>query len=151
MGPVPLPKTNALTKTEAVIDYDLSGLKVLVADDNSVNRFIAKRMLSNMGVTDIITAENGLEAIEKMKQSAPDVILMDGQMPELDGYEAAIKIREYEADQGQKHRIYIIAYTGNASEADKVHSFSCGMDDHLAKPAMLPDLKRAIAMSTPRA
>ena len=109
---LPLTEASAYIERETEIDYDFSALKVLVVDDNSVNRFIAKRMLSNMGVTDVITAENGLEAIAKMKRESPDVILMDGQMPELDGYDAAMKIRQYEAEQGQKHRTFIIAFTG---------------------------------------
>lgn len=107
---------------------------VLLVDDVEINRVIVKEMLSNTGIH-IEEARNGREAID-MFEAAPvghyDMILMDIQMPEVDGYEATKKIRRLDRDDAQS--ISIIAMTANALNADVDEALSIGMNGHIAKP-----------------
>ena len=114
---------------------------VLVAEDNPVNQAIAVGMLEHLGCRTAV-AGNGCEAIQSLKQSAYDLILMDCQMPEMDGYEATRMIRQQEQYAGgngegnssQGRRIPIIALTANALEGSREVCLAAGMDDYLAKP-----------------
>ena len=114
---------------------------VLVAEDNPVNQAIAVGMLEHLGCRTAV-AGNGCEAIQSLKQSAYDLILMDCQMPEMDGYEATRMIRQQEQYAGgnggesssQDRRIPIIALTANALEGSREVCLAAGMDDYLAKP-----------------
>ena len=119
---------------EAPAAEDFTGKRILLAEDNEMNQMIAVAILENAGFT-IDIAANGAEAVEKMEQSPAgtyDVILMDIQMPIMDGYEAAKKIRTME-DQ-KKAEIPIIAVTANAFEEDRKIALEAGMNGHLAKP-----------------
>ncbi|MBR2572301.1 MAG: response regulator [Clostridia bacterium] len=117
---------------------DFSGKRILLAEDNEMNRMIATAILTDFGLS-IEIAENGIEAVEKMK-SAPagyyDVILMDIQMPEMDGYQAAKQIRELK--DARKSAIPIVAVTANAFEEDRKVAMEAGMNGHLAKPYDVP-------------
>ncbi len=120
------------------------GGRILVADDHRVNQQLAVLMLEKLGYRPDVVA-NGLEVIEALSRKSYDLILMDGQMPEMDGYEASRKIRETERmneshDEGDlKARcIPIIALTANAMQGDREKCLAAGMDDYLAKP-MKPD------------
>jgi CheY-like chemotaxis protein len=114
---------------------------VLVAEDNPVNQAIAVGMLEHLGCRTAV-AGNGCEAIQSLKQSSYDLILMDCQMPEMDGYEATRMIRQQEQYAGgnggesssQDRRIPIIALTANALEGSREVCLAAGMDDYLAKP-----------------
>ena len=109
-------------------------LRILVADDNLVNQKLIDRALQKLGYkADIV--ENGLEALEKNNQNIYDVILMDVQMPEMDGLEATGKIR-----QQNRNQPYIVAMTANAMAEDKEICLNAGMDDYLSKPMKLEDL-----------
>lgn len=122
----------AADEAPAVLDF--TGKKILLAEDNEMNQMIAVEILKSAGFT-IDIASNGAEAVEKM-EAAPagtyDVILMDIQMPVMDGYEAAKRIRAME-DQ-EKAEIPIIAVTANAFEEDRKIALEAGMNGHLAKP-----------------
>ncbi len=122
----------AADEAPAVLDF--TGKKILLAEDNEMNQMIAVEILKSTGFT-IDIASNGAEAVEKM-EAAPagtyDVILMDIQMPVMDGYEAAKRIRAME-DQ-EKAEIPIIAVTANAFEEDRKIALEAGMNGHLAKP-----------------
>ena len=123
---------------EATAALDFTGKKILLAEDNEMNQMIAVEILKSAGFT-IDIASNGTEAVEKM-EAAPagtyDVILMDIQMPVMDGYEAAKRIRAME-DQ-EKAEIPIIAVTANAFEEDRKIAMEAGMNEHLAKPYDVP-------------
>ncbi|MCS6922904.1 MAG: response regulator, partial [Fimbriimonadales bacterium] len=109
----------------------LTGLRVLVAEDNYVNQKVIRRQLERWGVQ-VAIAENGNEVLEWLSRAPFDLVLMDCQMPEMDGYEATRRIRAYEAPRGL--HIPIIALTANALEGDREKCLECGMDDYLSKP-----------------
>ena len=116
-------------------------LSVLVAEDNKVNQIVTTKMLEKEGfVIDIV--ETGTEAIEYMKKNKYDLILMDIQMPEMDGYEATKEIRRIE--EGTDKHIPVIALTASAMEKDRELCFQAGMDDYIAKPVDKEDLLRIL-------
>ena len=112
------------------------GGKVLVVEDNEINQLVAMGMLESLGY-DVDTADNGLLALTALEDSLYDVILMDCQMPEMDGYEATGKIRAHE--NAEVANIPIIALTANAMSGDAEKCLNAGMDDYLSKP-FEPDL-----------
>ncbi|GIV06122.1 MAG: hypothetical protein KatS3mg016_1697 [Fimbriimonadales bacterium] len=114
----------------------LTGLRVLVAEDNYVNQKVIRRTLEKWGVA-VEIAENGQQALEWLARAPFHLVLMDCQMPVMDGYEATQRIRAYEATRGL--HIPIIALTANALEGDREKCLECGMDDYLSKP-INPDL-----------
>jgi len=109
----------------------LSGLRVLVVEDNYFNQLVTKEVLEGKGAL-VVIAGNGHEAMECLHSGKVcfDAVLMDVQMPIMDGYEATRKIRE----SSGKTSLPIIAMTANASEADLQHCLEAGMNDHLTKP-----------------
>ena len=109
----------------------LAGLRVLVADDHPVNLMMAEAMLSGLGCR-VTTAKNGRETVEAARDGTFDLILMDCQMPEMDGYEATRLIRASEKDRSV--RIPIIALTASAVGGVKDDCLAAGMDDFLSKP-----------------
>jgi PAS domain S-box-containing protein len=113
---------------------------VLVADDNEFNRMLAKNMIFQLlpGAT-VIEAANGKEAVEKYHALAPDLILMDIQMPEMSGYEAASEIRK-----AHGRRVPIIALTAGTVKGEKERCLEAGMDDYLSKPIVLDRLHMAL-------
>ncbi len=116
-------------------------LNVLLAEDNLINRKLVDRYLKIKG-WNVIHAQNGMEAVQKYQENAVDVILMDIQMPEMDGYDATIKIRELEAGTGR--RVPIIALSAHALESYMKKSHSSGMDDYLTKPINPVEMYRVI-------
>ena len=105
---------------------------VLVVEDNAVNRIIADEMLQSLGLR-VVEAEDGAQALEVLAHQAVDVVLMDCQMPVMDGYTATLQIREREAIAGLP-RLPIVALTANAYAEDAARARAVGMDAHLAKP-----------------
>jgi signal transduction histidine kinase/DNA-binding response OmpR family regulator len=116
-------------------------LLVLIVDDVASNRLLASRLIAKLG-HHVLIAKNGEDAIACWKKESPDVILMDIQMPVLDGITATQKIRELEADQ-HKH-VRIIASTAGAFKADRSRCLEAGMDDYLAKPIKLQEFNRLL-------
>jgi CheY-like chemotaxis protein len=108
----------------------LAELKILLAEDNTVNRKLAIKLLEKLG-QNVVAVENGLEVLNALNKDEYDLILMDVQMPEMDGAEATRKIRE--AEDGNKH-IPIIALTAHAMKGDRESFLEVGMDDYLSKP-----------------
>ena len=124
---------------------DLKGKKLLLVEDNELNREIALEILKEAGFV-VDTAEDGAVAVRKMEQAAPgqyDLILMDIQMPNLDGYEAARQIRAL--PDAEKASIPIFAMTANAFEEDRQNALAAGMNGHIAKPLDVPHLLRVLA------
>jgi len=119
-----------------------AGARVLVVEDNAVNRKVALSLLKRSGY-EADTADNGVEALEAMEHSDYDLVLMDMQMPVMDGAQATREIRRLEA-RGARH-VTVIALTANAFEEDRNRCLAAGMDDFLAKPVSLPVLQEKLA------
>ncbi len=122
--------------------------KVLLAEDNQVNQKVAVRFLEKRGHT-VVLAESGKKALDAWQKQAFDVILMDVQMPEMDGFEATSRIREHEKSTG-KH-IPIIALTAHAMVGDRERCLAAGMDDYVSKPINADELFAAIDRLLPAA
>lgn len=116
-------------------------LRILLAEDNLVNQKVALRLLSQMGYRADVAA-NGVEVIAALNRQAYDVVLMDVQMPEMDGLEAT---RQICACWKKGERPHIIAMTANALQGDREMCLDAGMDDYVSKPIRVPDLMRALS------
>lgn len=125
---------------------------VLVAEDNPVNQEVARGMLEGIGCT-VAIAVNGAEAVERVKDGKFDLVLMDCQMPVLDGFEATRAIKKllhggatyFEAQQAEQVcELPIVALTANAMEGDREKCLARGMDDYLSKPFTVEDLKNIL-------
>ena len=116
--------------------------RVLVVEDNSVNQKVILLQLKKLGHSADAVA-SGKEALATLEKIGYDLILMDCQMPEMDGYEATREIRRREGASGGR-RMPIVALTANALPEDRQKCFAAGMDDYLAKPVRLDELSRAI-------
>jgi signal transduction histidine kinase/CheY-like chemotaxis protein len=149
-APVELaPLMEAVSSTaSAPLDVIRSGLRVLVAEDNRVNQRVAVGLLKKAGHS-VVVAENGRVALEILEAQAFDLILMDVQMPEMNGFEATAEIRGREKFSG-KH-IPIIAMTANAMVGDKEQCLKAGMDLYVSKPVREHELLAAIKASVARA
>jgi PAS domain S-box-containing protein len=138
------PNLNTQSHLKAMVPRaDRTGLRVLVADDNSVNQRLAVKMLAQLGITADV-ASDGAEALEAVATKQFDVILMDVQMPEVDGIEATRRII---AQYGAK-RPRIIALTADAMQGDRERCLAAGMDDYIAKPMLPGALDEALARQT---
>jgi signal transduction histidine kinase/DNA-binding response OmpR family regulator len=124
---------HARTPTLRVLQLDaFNGARILVAEDNVVNQMLARRLLERLGL-EVTIADTGMAAIERLSISAFSVVLMDCQMPELDGYEATRRIRKGAAGEAAR-TVPIIALTANALSGDRERCLESGMDDYLMKP-----------------
>jgi two-component system, sensor histidine kinase and response regulator len=118
--------------------------RVLVAEDNPVNQLVIRQQLRRLGYAAEIVA-NGRLAVEQTRDGAFDLVLMDCQMPELDGYEASRQIRSIEGDS---RHTPIVAMTANALPGDREKCLEAGMDDYITKPVRLDALERLLALWT---
>ena len=118
----------------------LQGLRVLVAEDNPVNQQLMRSLLARLGCETTLV-DNGREALAEVRRAAFDVVLMDLQMPEMDGIEATRAIRASALAQ-QPH---IIALTANSYDSDRDNCRQAGMDDFIGKPFRLPELQEKLA------
>ncbi|HTJ78328.1 MAG TPA: PAS domain S-box protein [Rariglobus sp.] len=117
-----------------------TGLRLLIAEDNRTNQMVARRILEKMGHK-VDVAENGREALAKLAQASFDAVLMDCQMPEMDGYEATRRIRAGEIE-GVNRGIPIIALTAYAMVDDRLKCLQAGMNDYITKPIRPDDLQQ---------
>ncbi|MFT5107341.1 MAG: two-component system sensor histidine kinase/response regulator [Verrucomicrobiales bacterium] len=146
-SPAPRLETTKLTKSvrrNIAPATELQPLNLLVAEDVEVNRKLIHLMLEKLGYGADF-AKNGREALEMACDQNYDIILMDMQMPELDGLQATIKIREQIPGGGP----VILAVTANSMDRDQLRCLEAGMDDHLSKPLALPELKSALSKWSP--
>jgi signal transduction histidine kinase/CheY-like chemotaxis protein len=138
--PVPEPML-ASEVSDAVTRAVASPTRVLLVDDTQVNRRLASKMLEKLGVT-VDVAANGLEAVAKAEAQRYALILMDCQMPEMDGYEATQRIRERE---GEQRHTPIVAMTASAMPEDRKRCLDAGMDDYISKPVRQDTLRSAVS------
>ena len=124
------------------LDSSLSGFRILLAEDNPVNQKVAKRMLAHLGYqADIVN--NGVEAIKAIADQSYDLILMDIQMPEMDGLEATKYIRKQESEL-KLPPIAIIAMTATDMDDDQHIYRDAGMNDYISKPIQIEKLKNLL-------
>ncbi len=120
----------------------ISPLRILLAEDSYANQRLAVGVLTKWGHS-VKVAHNGRDAVDACDCEDYDVVLMDVQMPEMDGFQATAVIRAKELRTG--HRLPIIAMTANAMKGDREECLAAGMDDYVTKPIRWPDLQRALA------
>jgi CheY-like chemotaxis protein len=119
-------------KTAPTVEkHHLTGLRVLVAEDNAVNQRLIRLLLQRLGLKPDLACD-GREAVDHARAQTYDLILMDVQMPELDGYEATAAIRQQES--GTARHLPIIAMTAHAMKGDRERCLEAGMDEYVAKP-----------------
>ena len=123
----------AAVSSNATAGADLAGMLVLLVEDNSVNLMVAQKLLKVLGAS-TEAAENGAIALDKMHAKRYDAVLMDCQMPVLDGFAATGRWREHEASSGASSRLPIVAMTANAMAGDRQRCLDSGMDEYLSKP-----------------
>jgi CheY-like chemotaxis protein len=126
-------------------DAPESPLRILLAEDNPVNQKVASRLLESQGHT-VVVASNGRDAVAAAGREAFDVILMDVQMPEMDGFQATAAIRA--AEGASSRHVPIIAMTAHAMSGDRDRCLAAGMDGYVAKPLQLNELFKAISQAT---
>ncbi len=136
----PLAKVQVVSEQEAGPAV-FSGLRILVAEDNLVNQMLARKLLEKNGAF-VEIVDNGVAALQAFENSDYDLILMDVQMPEMDGLTTSSRIRELE--QGTGRHIPIIALTANAMQGDRERCLDAGMDDYISKPIRKEELFEAI-------
>lgn len=128
-----------LSEPDALKDFS-----ILVVEDNPFNAGLARRQLMRYGGENLVFATNGLEAVEEFKKNKFDLIFMDCQMPEMDGYAATQVIREIEHGDDHSLVVPIVAMTANTMDEDKQKCVEAGMTDYLAKPVRLPSLEAVL-------
>ena len=125
----------------------VAGTRVLIVEDNEINRRVAIELIERRSCS-VAVAHNGLEALAALAREHFDLVLMDCQMPELDGYEATRQLR---ATEDAERRTPVVAMTAHALAGDRARCLEAGMDDYLAKPVRGEDLDRVLARYAPRA
>jgi signal transduction histidine kinase/CheY-like chemotaxis protein len=125
--------------------HTLRHMRILIAEDNTVNQKVAAKMVQKLGCSaDVVS--NGREALKALRKIPYDLVLMDCQMPEMDGFEATAEIR---AREGQERHTVVIALTANAMKGDKERCLLAGMDDYLPKPLREEALKESLIRWSP--
>jgi len=138
---LPSPRKSTSKSQTLLAGTNAKGARILLVEDNAVNQRLALKMLERRGHK-VEVAMNGLEALQRFGSSTYDLILMDCQMPEMDGFETTKRIRKTEA--GSSRRIPIVAMTANAMAGDRDRCLAVGMDEYLSKPVRAETLYRMI-------
>jgi CheY-like chemotaxis protein len=133
-----LAERNPLSSGKIIQDLStdsLNGRRVLLVEDNEMNQEVALELLENVGIT-VVIANNGQEALEVLKNGSFDLVLMDLQMPVMDGYQATRSIRR----QSKFKMLPVVAMTANAMSGDREKCLEIGMNDHISKPINVRDM-----------
>jgi len=149
-GETDLARSSAGATSEArepVAAAPAAGLRVLLAEDNPVNQKVALRLLEKFGCT-VQIAGTGSQAVAAALHGRFDLVLMDCQMPDMDGFEATAEIRRRELDTG--HRTRIVALTANAMSTDAERCRRAGMDGYISKPYKPAELLDVLTSAAPR-
>jgi CheY-like chemotaxis protein len=141
--------TSTSTATPLPPDAAPAGCRILLVEDNAVNRIIATKLLEKRGLS-VIAVENGALAVDVTAREHFDLVLMDVQMPVMDGLTATEHIRSRELDTGGA-RLPIVAVTAHAMEEDRQRCLAAGMDEHIPKPIRSADLFATITRLCPAA
>jgi CheY-like chemotaxis protein len=141
--PISVPPGSSVAKKQALAG---PSLRILLAEDNFFNQKVAVGMLENLGHS-VTVAPDGLQAVAAAASGEFDLIFMDVQMPEMDGFRATREIRAQQQQSGL--RVPIVAMTAHAMAGDREKCLAGGMDDYLSKPIMNDELKNAIARNSP--
>ena len=120
-----------------------SNIRIILAEDNKINQMVGVKQLKKLGYNNVRVVGTGFEAIETWGGDKGGIILMDCQMPGMDGYETTRKIRALEREKGLP-RTRIIAMTANAMQGDRELCLAAGMDDYITKPVNAVELKKAL-------
>jgi CheY-like chemotaxis protein len=139
----PLTAAMPLNDLEGASSTELLTGRVLLVEDNLANQIVGAAMLESLGL-EVVSSENGVEALAKLAVTPFALVLMDCHMPVMDGYEATHRIREAE-HRGGLPRMPIVALTANAFKNDVDRCLAAGMDAHLAKPYSTKQLRAALA------
>ena len=135
-------ETNSISRTKP----SFKNVHILVTEDNYVNQMVASELLEGYGCI-VTPAGNGLEALKMVEKHEFDLILMDCQMPEMDGFEATKNIRR---NEGSSKRTPIVAFTANAMQGDKDRCLNAGMDDYISKPVNQKELEAILSKWLPQ-
>src|SRR3984893_9779494 len=138
------PNLSSESKPSSPFILQFGKTRILLAEDNRTNQLVVTALLRKLGCkTDVVST--GLAALDALRATPYDIILMDCQMPEMDGYDAARAIRSVEQGSHRNPSVHIIALTANAMEGDREKCLAAGMDDYLTKPIQLQALQAVLA------
>jgi two-component system sensor histidine kinase/response regulator len=143
-GHHPLPKTHGALEIDSP-ERPFIGTRVLLAEDNATNQIVGGMMLRNLGCH-VDIAVNGREALQMLEKFPYEIVFMDCEMPEMDGFEATAAIRRR---PDSKARLPIVAVTAQAMQGDQAHCLAAGMDDYISKPVKQEDFARALKWWVP--
>ena len=139
----PTPARNHLRKMAPIA---ANGARILLAEDNKINQLVGLKQLKKLGYENVQVVSTGAETLEAWRKNHDGIILMDCQMPEMDGYEATRRIRETEAEMNLPHT-RIIALTASTMQGDRELCLAAGMDDYISKPVHAEELRAALERS----
>ncbi|WP_428268105.1 PAS domain-containing protein [Haliangium sp.] len=142
LGRAPVPRQRSGSLADSQHASPFSGVRVLVVEDNMVNQRVAKLMLGRLGCESEVVA-SGEAALARIQAERFDVVLMDVQMPGMDGYQTTAAMRAHEAEHGG--HVAIVAVTAHAMSGDRARCLAAGMDDYLSKPLDRPELARVLS------
>lgn len=148
LGTAPIKEARPALVTRHSLRENRNHLRILLAEDNAINQLLATRLLERRGHS-VTVAGNGREALMALEQGSFDLVLMDVQMPEMDGFEATAAIREKEKHFG--NHLPVIAMTAHAMKGDRERCLAAGMDEYITKPIRAEELAELLAHYSPAA